>query len=61
MLEEAKKAIEESNAIYFQAFIKGDSSIFIERYAKDCCMMPPNTVSMCGKNAALDFFRIAYY
>jgi ketosteroid isomerase-like protein len=61
MLEEAKKTIEESNAIYFQAFVKGDSSIFIHRYATDCCIMPQNTTAMCGKNAALDFFRIAYY
>jgi ketosteroid isomerase-like protein len=60
-LEDAKKAIAESNAIYFQAFAKGDSSIFIERYAKDCCIMPPNTAAVCGENAALDFFRIAYY
>jgi ketosteroid isomerase-like protein len=61
LLAEAKKAIEESNAIYFQAFINGDSSIFIERYATDCCIMPQNQTAMCGKNAALDFFRIAYY
>jgi ketosteroid isomerase-like protein len=60
-LEEARIAIAKSNDIYFQAFVKGDSSIFIERYAKDCCIMPPNTPSMCGENAALDFFRIAYY
>jgi len=60
-LEEARIAIAESNDIYFQAFAKGDSSIFIERYAKDCCIMPPNTSAMCGENAALGFFRIAYY
>ena len=60
-LEEARAAIAKSNDIYFQAFAKGDSSIFIERYAKDCCIMPPNTAAMCGENAPLDFFRIAYY
>lgn len=60
-LEEAKKAIAESNAVYFQAFVKGDSSIFIKRYAKDCCIMPPNAPVMCGENAPLNFFRIAYY
>jgi ketosteroid isomerase-like protein len=59
-LEEAKKAIAESNAIYFQAFSKGDSSIFINRYAKDCCILAPNAPAMCGANAPLDFFRIAY-
>ncbi|HZE84020.1 MAG TPA: hypothetical protein VE035_06895, partial [Puia sp.] len=30
-LEEARTAIAASNDIYFQAFVKGDSSIFIDR------------------------------
>lgn len=59
-LEEAKKAIAESNSIYFQAFAKGDSSIFIDRYAKDCWIMPPNAPAMCGAEAPLKFFKIAY-
>ncbi|HZE86060.1 MAG TPA: nuclear transport factor 2 family protein, partial [Puia sp.] len=59
-LEEAKKAIAASNDIYFQAFVKGDSSIFIDRYAKDCCIMPPGMPALCGPTAPLDFFRIAY-
>jgi ketosteroid isomerase-like protein len=60
-LEEARAAIAKSNDIYFEAFAKGDSSIFIGRYAKDCCIMPPNAAAMCGENAPLEFFRIAYY
>ena len=60
-LEEAKAAIAKSNDIYFQAFVKGDSSIFIDRYAKDCCIMLPNAPAMCGENAALEFFKMAYY
>ena len=60
-LDEAKKAIAESNDIYFQAFVKGDSSIFINRYADDCCIMPPGSPAMCGADAALEFFRVAYY
>jgi ketosteroid isomerase-like protein len=59
-LEEAKKAIAESNAIYFQAFVKGDSSIFIHRYADDCCIMAPDMPALCGPTAALTFFRVAY-
>ena len=59
-LEEAKAAIAKSNDIYFQAFVKGDSSIFIDRYAKDCCIMLPNAPAMCGENAALEFFKMAY-
>jgi len=60
-LEEAKKAIAESNAIYFQAFVKGDSSIFINRYTEDCCIMAPNAPALCGPDAALKFYRIAYH
>jgi ketosteroid isomerase-like protein len=60
-LEEAKKAIAESNDIYFQSFVKNDSSLFINRYAEDCCIMGPNAPAVCGPNAALEFFRIAYH
>jgi ketosteroid isomerase-like protein len=59
-LEEAKKAIAESNDIYFQAFVKGDSSIFIDRYAEDCCIMAPGAPALCGSEAAVTFYRIAY-
>ena len=59
-LEEAKKAIAESNEIYFQAFSKNDSSIFINRYAEDCWIMPPNAPSLCGPEAPGDFFKTAY-
>jgi ketosteroid isomerase-like protein len=60
-LEAAKKAISASNAIYFQAFAKGDSSIFIDRYAKDCWIMPPNAPALCGVDAPLEFFKTAYH
>ena len=59
-LEEAKQAIAKSNAIYFESFSKGDSSIFINRYAKDCWIMPPNAPALCGVDAPLDFFKKAY-
>jgi len=59
-LEEAKKAIAASNEVYFQAFAKGDSSIFIDRYAKDCWIMPPNAPALCGIGAPSDFFKTAY-
>jgi len=59
-LEEAKKAIAESNSIYFKAFQTNDSSIFINRYAEDCCIMPPGAPAECGPDAALHFFKIAY-
>jgi len=59
-LDEAKKAIAESNDIYFTSFVKNDPSIFIARYAEDACIMPPDSPPLCGPNAAADFFRIAY-
>jgi len=59
-LEEAKKAIAASNEIYFKAFVKGDSSIFINRYAKDCWIMPPNAPALCAVDAPLQFFKTAY-
>jgi ketosteroid isomerase-like protein len=59
-LDEARKAIEESNNIYFQAFVKRDSSIFIDRYAEDACIMAPNAPALCGPDAALRFYKIAY-
>jgi ketosteroid isomerase-like protein len=59
-LEEAKKAIAASNGIFFQAFVNGDSSVFIDRYARDCWIMPPNAPTLCGIDAPLDFFKIAY-
>jgi ketosteroid isomerase-like protein len=60
-LEEAKKAIAESNRIYFEAFARNDSSIFINRYAKDCWIMPPNAPALRGADAPLQFFKTAYY
>lgn len=59
-LDEARKAIAASNDIYFQAFAKDDSSIFINRYSADCWIMPPNSPSLCGPDAALLFFKKAY-
>jgi len=59
-LNEAKIAISNSNAIYFKAFVSGDSSVFIDRYAEDCCIMAPNLPALCQKNAAGEFFRMAY-
>lgn len=60
-LEEARAAIIASNNIYFSSFEKGDSSIFIDRYAPDVCILPPNSPAVCGPDAAAQFFRKAYY
>jgi len=59
-LADARKAIAESNEIYFQAFVKADSSIFIDRYAEDCWIMAPDAQIFCGPDAPLEFFKLAY-
>lgn len=59
-LEEAKKAIAESNAIYFTSFAKNDSTVFINRYAEDACLMPAGVAKTCGKYALAKFFREKY-
>jgi ketosteroid isomerase-like protein len=59
-LEEAKKAIAESNARYFQSFVKNDSSIFINSYAEDACILAPNMQPFCGRDAIAKFFRAGY-
>ncbi|HEY0655617.1 MAG TPA: nuclear transport factor 2 family protein [Chryseosolibacter sp.] len=59
-LAEAKAAIAKSNALYFQSFERNDSTIFIERYADDACIMMPNAPQLCGKQEVSNFFRVAY-
>lgn len=59
-LSAAKKAIAESNDRYFTSFVKNDSSIFINSYAEDACILAPNTPAACGREAFAKFFREAY-
>ncbi|RAV98536.1 nuclear transport factor 2 family protein [Pseudochryseolinea flava] len=59
-LEEAQKEIAASNAVYFEAFVKHNPAIFVERYADDACIMAPNAPQMCGRDAATKFFHLAY-
>jgi ketosteroid isomerase-like protein len=60
-LQQVKDRIEKSQDDYFKAFAKGDSSLLIERYTDDCWIMPSNQPTLCGPEAALDFFRVFYY
>jgi ketosteroid isomerase-like protein len=55
-LEEARKAIEASNAIYADLANKKDGSI-LTRYTEDACLLPPNAPSVCGKESLLNFFK----
>jgi ketosteroid isomerase-like protein len=60
-LAEVKIMIAESNALYFTSFVKNDSAIFVNRYAEDACIMAPGSPQLCGRQAAADFFRLAYH
>ena len=60
LLEDAKASIAASNAIYFSSFEKNDSSIFLDRYTEDACLMGGNAPKMCGKEKIAEFFRSSY-
>jgi ketosteroid isomerase-like protein len=55
-LEEARKAIIASNAIYSDLANKGDGSI-LTRYTNDACLLPPNAAPVCGRDNILNFFK----
>jgi hypothetical protein len=39
-LDSVKAAIVSSNQLFADAFIKGDSTLLIDRYASDACLLP---------------------
>ena len=55
-LEEARKAIIASNAIFSDLANKGDGSI-LTRYTDDACLLPPNSAPVCGKGNIQNFFK----
>jgi ketosteroid isomerase-like protein len=55
-LEEARKAIVASNAIYSDLANKDDGSI-LTRYTDDACLLPPNSAPICGRDNILHFFK----
>jgi uncharacterized protein (TIGR02246 family) len=59
-LADARQAIAASNARYHQAFAKHDSSIFINSYAEDACLLPPGMTTVCGKSEIAKFFTEGY-
>jgi len=55
-LQQARKAIEASNAIYADLANKNDGSI-LTRYTEDACLLPPNSAPVCGKENIAKFFK----
>jgi ketosteroid isomerase-like protein len=58
-LEEAKKAIAQSNAIHFELYAKNDGSV-VSLFAEDACILPPNAPALCGREGIAKFFKNAY-
>ena len=56
LVQEARKAIEESNKIYASLANNGDGSI-LTRYTDDACLLPPNASPVCGREAIINFFK----
>ncbi len=55
-----KAALHKVNLSYGEAFAKGDSSLFINCYTPDACLLPANSPALCGVQAQLGFYRFAY-
>jgi ketosteroid isomerase-like protein len=55
-LEEAKKAIMTSDAIFSDLANKNDGSI-LTRYTDDACLLPANSAPVCGRENILKFFK----
>ncbi|MDB5109359.1 MAG: hypothetical protein JWR67_473 [Mucilaginibacter sp.] len=52
--------LQKMNQSYGQAFVKGDSALFVNCYAPDACIMPANSPEICGIPGQLAFFKFAY-
>ena len=59
-LEEVKRAIAESNTIYYQSYSKNDSSLFMNRYTEDCIIRWEYGPVVRGHKGALDLFKASY-
>jgi ketosteroid isomerase-like protein len=55
-LEQVRKIIEASNAIYAELANRNDGSI-LTRYTEDACLLPPNHAPVCGHASIAEFFR----
>jgi ketosteroid isomerase-like protein len=59
-LHEVKKAIAESNALYFKSSENNDISIFMARYAEDACLLQAGKPIACGSEVLTHFFKNSY-
>jgi ketosteroid isomerase-like protein len=59
-MEQAKKAILASNAVYHTSFTKNDSTIFLNSYTDDARIVPPKGPVISGRSELTHFFRGGY-
>ncbi|MFN8245079.1 MAG: nuclear transport factor 2 family protein [Ferruginibacter sp.] len=57
IVDEARKAIDEQNKSYGDGFAKMDSSLFLDHYTEDACIMPGGAPKLCGREGLLGFFH----
>jgi ketosteroid isomerase-like protein len=55
-----RQAISKVNKLYGDAFLKSDSSLFLNAYAPDACLLPAYMPALCGEQAQLGFYRLLY-
>jgi len=48
------------NKNYSDAFANADSSLLINAYTPDACILPANAPAMCGHDAFLTFYKLGY-
>jgi len=48
-ISKVKAALTSVNTNYGQAFAKGDSSLFLNSYTADACLLPANSPAICGR------------
>lgn len=58
--DSVKAALAAVNRTYGESFSKGDSSLFLDCYATDGCIMAANTPLLPGRKGLLLFYRSAY-
>jgi ketosteroid isomerase-like protein len=40
-----------------EAFITGDTALFVKTFTADACLMPPNAPTLCGQRGISQFFK----
>ena len=54
------QSITRINKQYGEAFVKNDSSVFLDCYAPDGCILAQGAPALCGQKGLLLFYKAAY-